>query len=236
MGKRAEQKLAEEGRKLSLRELKLDPGLIDDLRKRAEAERLEAERSRRQVWAALAAGGFWLYSAVVTACGTSGAYTIHGEKYRDSALRAGGNCPSGDNVLRATGLSTGIRDPQTSLDVARARARANMMQMIATQIQNYLNQTTDNLTGANPFKAANGQETKHFMQTLASGLVADSCVARVYTAESGDTFVRITMRWGADQDKYLKSFSDPAMQNFSTFINQNADMLFHNVKQVDKIR
>ncbi len=182
--------------------------------------------------------------ALVTACGTPGTYTIYGEKYRDSEPLADGNCPAGDNVLRATGLSTGITDPQLSLAAARAQARANMMQMIATQVQDYLKQTTDNLTGANPLKAANGKdikyndketkETQHFMQTLASGLVANSCVAQVYTAKSGDTFVRITMRWGEDQDKYLKSFSDPAMQSFSKFINSNSDMVFHNVKQVDK--
>ena len=70
MGKGAlRETLAEEGVRLILQGLRLNPSLIVDLRKRVEAERLEAERSRRRVLTAilafalatLAAGGYWLY-------------------------------------------------------------------------------------------------------------------------------------------------------------------------------
>ena len=69
MGKTGSEAAAEEGVRLILRGLKLDPGLIEDLRKRAETERLAAERSRRRVLttmgsaAALAVGigGMWFW-------------------------------------------------------------------------------------------------------------------------------------------------------------------------------
>ncbi len=55
MGKGLRERLGDEAVSLILQGLRLRPELLDGLRSRAEAERLEAERSRRRVVTALSA-------------------------------------------------------------------------------------------------------------------------------------------------------------------------------------